>query len=231
MVYNYILKNLEINNLKTIIEVGGRYGTESVDLAKDFSTCTIHTFECNPRTSKQCAETCATMPNIIFNNIGVSKNGDKLPFYSYVADNDGCSSFYQRIDGQQTMEYAGDIETITLKQYLSEKNIDSVDCLCLDTQGSELDIIEGCGELVKNIQYIILEQPNEIPNDHYMPLCPSGKGLAHSKYINAPTAQTIKDYLFKNGFCEIYRQKENEIEFNVVYKNMLYKKKNNVLVL
>ncbi len=230
MVYNTILKNLEINNLKTIIEVGGRYGTESVDLARDYPECIIHTFECNPRTSKQCAETCLTMPNIIFNNIGVSKDGEKLPFYSYIDNNDGCSSFYKRIDGEKTMKYAGDIETLTLKDYLTEKNIDSVDCLCLDTQGSELDIIQGCGDQIKNIRYIILEQPNEIPNPAYMPPCPSGKGLSHSKYINAPTAQTIKDYLFKNGFIEIFRQKENEIELNVVYKNTnMYE--NNILVL
>ena len=230
MVYNTILKNLQINNLKTIIEVGGRYGTESVDLAKDYPESTIHTFECNPRTVKQCAETCGSCTNIIFNHIGVSKDGGKLPFYSYVKDNDGCSSFYQRLDGEETMEYAGDIDTITLKEYLTEKNIDKVDCLCLDTQGSELDIIKGCGDLVKNIRYIILEQPNEIPNPHYMPPCPSGKGLSHSKYINAPTVKNIQDYLLKNRFIEIYRQKENEIELNVVYKNtnML---ENNILVL
>lgn len=220
MVYNHILKKLKINNLKTVIEVGGRYGTESVDLAKDYPDSIIHTFECNPRTVKQCKETCETMPNIVFNSIGVSKDGETMPFYSYTKDNDGCSSFYKRIDGNLTMKYSGDIKTITLKDYLIQNNILIVDCLCLDTQGSELDIIQGCGDLIKNIRYIILEQPNEIPNPHYMPPCPSGKGLAYSKYIDAPDAQTIKEYLFKNGFCEIYREKENEIENNIVYSNV-----------
>lgn len=221
MVYNYILKKLEVQNIKTLIEVGGRYGTESTDLSKDFPQAKIHCFECNPATVKQCEQTCAKYPNITFNNIGVSENGETLPFYKYTEDNDGCSSFYMRLDGHQTMKYAGEIPTTTLKEYMTNKNISEVDCLCLDTQGSELDILKGCNDYLKKVRYIILEQPNEIPNPHYMPMCPSGKGLAHSKYINAPTATEIKNYLLQYEFKEVFRQKENEIEQNIVYKNYL----------
>ncbi len=215
MVYNYILKKLEVKNLKTIIEVGGRYGNESVDLAKDYPDANIHTFECNPVTTVQCANTCSTMSNITFNNIGVSKDGKTLPFYSYTQDNDGCSSFYNRIDGNHTMKYAGEIPTTTLKNYMTNKKIQSVDCLCLDTQGSELDILRGCGDLLHNVRYIILEQPNEIINTAYLP--PS----CHSKYIGAPTATEIKNYLLQYNFMEIHREKENEIEYNIVYHNVM----------
>jgi FkbM family methyltransferase len=219
MVYNHLLKKLEVKNIETLIEVGGRYGTESVDLANDYPNSTIHCFECNPRTVKKCRETCLTKSNIVFNPVGVSKDGKTLPFYSYVEDNDGCSSFYMRYDGMKTMVYAGDIQTITLKDYMTNKNINKVDCLCLDTQGTELDIIKGCEEMIKNVRYIILEQPNEIPNPHYMPLSTDGNGYSHSKYLDAPTAKEIKDYLEEYNFKEVFRQKENEIEFNIVYKN------------
>ena len=214
MVYNSILKKLDVQNIKTIIEVGARYGTESVDLAKDYPDATIHCFECNPNTLDKCSEICSKVDNVIFNPIGVSEHGDNLPFFSYILDNDGCSSFYQRIDGAQSMEYKGKLKTTTLQHYCKSKSIGFIDCLCLDTQGSELDIMKGTKEYIKNVRYIILEQPNEIPNKHYLP--PD----THSKYINAPTAGTIKHFLAKNGFVEIYRQKENEIEFNVVYQNL-----------
>ena len=221
MVYNHILKKLDIQNIETLIEVGGRYGTESVDLANDYPNSTVHCFECNPRTVDKCAQTCLTKSNIVFNPVGVSKDGKALPFYSYVDNNDGCSSFLMRRDGIDTMVYAGDIETVRLKDYMINKNINKVDCLCLDTQGTELEILKGCQDLLKNVRYIILEQPNEIPNPHYMPLCSETNGYAHSKYFEAPTAQEIKDYLLEYNFKEIYRQKENEIEFNIVYKNFI----------
>ena len=220
MVYNYILKKLEVENIKTIIEVGGRYGNESVDLAKDYPKAKIHTFECNPKTIDQCRAMCEPIDNITFNAVGVSEHGKTLPFYSYVMNNDGCSSFYKRFDGMQTMIYAGELKTITLNDYMKNKNIKEVDCLCLDTQGSELDIIKGCRESIVNIRYIILEQPNEIPNPHYMPPRADGKGFSHSKYIDAPEAHEIKNYLADFGFKEIYRTKENEIENNVVYSNV-----------
>lgn len=221
MVYNHLLKKLDIQNIETLIEVGGRYGTESVDLANDYPNSIVHCFECNPRTVDKCAQTCLTKSNIVFNPVGVSKDGKALPFFSYVENNDGCSSFLMRRDGVNTMVYAGDIQTVRLKDYMINKNIGKVDCLCLDTQGSELDILKGCHDLLKNVRYVILEQPNEIPNPHYMPLCSKSKGYAHSKYFEAPTAQEIKDYLLEYNFEEIYRQKENEIEFNIVYKNLL----------
>lgn len=214
MVYNSILKKLDIQNIKTIIEVGARYGTESADLAKTYPDCTVHCFECNPNTLDKCSEICSKVENIIFNPVGVSQYGDDLPFFSYILDNDGCSSFYQRIDGAQSMEYKGKLKTTTLFKYISSNKLDVIDCLCMDTQGSELDIMKGAQELIKNVRYIILEQPNEIINLNYLP------ANTHSKYINAPSAQTIKDFLATNGFIEIHRQKENEIEYNVVYQNI-----------
>ena len=212
MVYNHILKKLDIQDLTTIIEVGGRYGTESVDLANDYPNSIIHCFECNPNTIKKCKEVCSTKKNIIFNPIGVSETGEKFRFFSYIKDNDGCSIFYNRIDGEHTMKNQGAIDTITLYDYMETNKIKNIDCLCLDTQGSELDIIKGLKDKINKVSYIILEQPNEIPNKHYLP--PN----TYSKYIGAPDALTIKNYLESNGFEEIYRQKENEIENNVVYK-------------
>ena len=44
--------------------------------------------------------------------------------------------------------------------------------------------------------------------------------LMHSKYIGAPSSQDISSYLKENNFIEIERISENEIEDNVMYKNI-----------
>ena len=89
----------------------------------------------------------------------------------------------------------------------------NIDLLCMDIQGYELNVLKGCGDFIKNIKYIIMEEPKSIINTKYLP-----KGI-HSKYINTPSSLEIKDFMNKNNFIEIERISENMIEDNVMYKN------------
>jgi hypothetical protein len=86
----------------------------------------------------------------------------------------------------------------------------------MDIQGYELNILKGAENFIKNIKYIIMEEPKHNINTLYLP-----DGI-HSKYINAPTSQEIKEFMNLNGFYVIERIEENLIEDNVMYKNMLY---------
>ena len=83
----------------------------------------------------------------------------------------------------------------------------------MDVQGYELNVLKGAGNFIKNISYVIMEEPKLIINTHYLP-----SGI-HSKYINAPTSQEIKAFMTEHGFVEIERIEENKIEDNVMYKN------------
>ena len=76
-----------------------------------------------------------------------------------------------------------------------------------------MNILKGAGDFIKNINYVIMEEPKEIINTEYLP-----SGI-HSKYINAPSSQEIKEFMKEKGFLEIERIEENAIEDNVMYKN------------
>ena len=83
----------------------------------------------------------------------------------------------------------------------------------MDVQGYEMNVLKGTGNFIKNINYIIMEEPKPIINTEYLPK------NTHSKYINCPTSQEIKEFMLKNNFIEIERIAENKIEDNVMYKN------------
>ena len=102
---------------------------------------------------------------------------------------------------------------ITLENYMKNNNINKIDILCMDVQGYELNVLKGAANLIKNINYIIMEEPKSIINTQYLP-----KGI-HSKYINAPSSKEIKEFMEENNFIEIQRIDENKIEDNVMYKN------------
>lgn len=73
-------------------------------------------------------------------------------------------------------------EIITLKDAVSIKNFPFPDLIKMDVQGSELDIVQGSSELIKNAKAVILELP-------------------HMEYnIGAPDKETVIQYMNELGF-------------------------------
>ena len=211
---NNFLKHLQIDNVKIIFEVGARYGNESIKLKKIFKNSIVHSFECNPNTIDKCKKNLDNINNIFFNNFGLGEKEDNLPFYSYIKNNDGASSLLKRIDFDKTQVQTGIIKIKTLENYTNDNKIQNIDLLCMDVQGYELNVLKGAGDFIKNINFIIMEEPKPVINTSYLP-----NGV-HSKYINSPTPQEIKEFMKEKGFIEIERIPENKIEDNVMYKNI-----------
>lgn len=199
--------------IKTVFEVGARYGDESIQLSKHFSESTIYSFECNPRTIDICRQNLSSYANIRFYDVGMGDTPGYFPFYAYRHDNDGASSLYKRIDYAETQYIAGNIQCVRLCDFVDKLKIDSIDLLCMDVQGYELNILQGANDFIHKIKYIIMEEPKRIVNERYLP-----KGL-HSKYIGSPTSEEIHSFMTHNGFVEIERIDENDIEDNVMWVN------------
>lgn len=191
---------------QVIFEVGARYGDESIVLSNKFPHATIYSFECNPKTVEMCRKKLDGCPKIRFFAMGLGEEKTSLPFYSYIQGNDGASSFYQRVDASSTQKMTGVVEMDTLENVMHTHHIETIDLLCMDVQGFELNILKGAKERLKNIRYIIMEQPK---------LC-KGDG-DYSKYLEAPGSGEIKDFMTSHGFIEIARLWENDYEDNVMY--------------
>jgi len=147
---------------------------------------------------------------------GLGDVNESRPFYAYILNNDGASSFYKRIDYNDTQQEVGSITIRKLSDVVEEHAINTIDILCMDVQGYELNVLKGAGDFIRRIRYVIMEEPKAIANEEFLP-----KGV-HSKYIHSPKAQEIAEFMTKNNFVEIQRIEENKIEDNVMYKNLLF---------
>jgi FkbM family methyltransferase len=208
------LKHLK--DINTIIEVGARYGDETIELSKNFKNSKVYSFECNPLTIQICKNNLENLENIFFYDFALGDKDEILPFYSYHLDNDGASSLYKRIDFDETQIFTGNIIVKKLVDFVKKENIVCIDFLCMDCQGYELNVLKGAEDFIKNIRYIIMEEPNPIINTTYLP-----EGI-HSKYLDAPSSQQIQKFMNDNGFYEVERITENFIEDNVMYENKNY---------
>ena len=130
------LRNLKINNIKTVFEVGARYGDESKQLKLTFPNSKIYSFECNPLTIEICKKNLKNIDDINFYDFGLGDQETLLPFYSYIKDNiDGASSLLKRIDYESTQKHTGFVNIKCLETFVKEKNIPNIDLLCMDVQG------------------------------------------------------------------------------------------------
>lgn len=212
MVYNTF--NIDINP-KIIIEVGTCSGSEAINLKKKYPECEIYTFEADPQKKERIEKNILNSGlDINFYNIALGKEPGSIPFYKFIGyDNDGADSLFPRYNGQ--MKKAYDVECDTLKNQMNKLNIQDVDLLCLDVQGSEYNILLGLGDKLKNIKNIILEIP-DVKMDTTFFKIPKGKD---SVYNGAATSQEIIKYLKDYGFEEVERRRENDLESNILFKN------------
>ena len=213
---NKFLQHLNIEEIGCIFEVGARYGDESINLSLIFENAKIFAFECNPKTIEICKNNLKNMTNIHFYSHGLGDKNEILPFYSYIRSNDGASSLLKRIDYEDTQVLSGFVNIKKITDVIEELKISHIDLLCMDIQGYEINVLEGCDDFIKKVKYIIMEEPKEIINTMYLPQ------NMHSKYIGAPDHIKIKNFMKKNNFIEIERIEENAIEDNVMYKNIMY---------
>lgn len=209
-VNNVFLKNIE-GSVNTIFEAGARYGGESLVLNDVFPEAQIFSFEPNPLTRDICKSILSQSEQIRFFPIALGEKTDKLPFYSYMNDNDGASSLFKRLDFDKTQKQTGVADVVRLEDFVKEHNVDCIDLLCMDVQGFELNILKGAGDFISNIRHIIMEEPNPVIDARFLPKD------TYSVYIDAPSPSEISSFMLDNGFKEVSRIRENDIEDNVMY--------------
>lgn len=202
-------------DVKTIFEVGARYGDESIELSKHFPDAHIYSFECNPLTIETCFNKLKYhTQSITFMPFGLGDKNEERPFYSYIDNNDGASSFLKRLDFESSQIESGILKIRKLSDVVKEYNIPRIDLLCMDVQGYEVNVLKGSEDFIKNIRYVIIEEPSPIINTEYLP-----EGV-YSKYIGSPSSQEINKFMTDKGFVVIERLQENKIEDNVMYKRI-----------
>jgi FkbM family methyltransferase len=149
-----------------IFECGSRDAIDSLKMFDFYQPKKIFCFECNPDSVNVCRETIGENNNIILVNKAVSNNDGEIDFYVTDMDksidkNIGASSALLHLDNKESFfQKKITVDSITLKTFMEENNINNIDLLCLDLQGYEKIALEGLGDKIKNVKYIISEYAN-----------------------------------------------------------------------
>lgn len=159
---DYIVKTAKTVNAQyspsVIIDAGSRDLGQSIEFSNEFPTAQIYAFEPNPHQYKICVENAKHYRNIKVLPFALSDVDGEATFH-VTPSNIGVSSLLEPTDvpwGENSF-YTITVKTVRLDRVLTELGISKIDILWMDIQGGELAALRGCGNFIKNTDFIQCE--------------------------------------------------------------------------
>ena len=220
------LKKNQLDKIDIFLDVGGHKGESINFFLKNLNIKNIYSFEASPlnfavlKNRLPCLIKKFNQTNIYIENVALGASVKKVLLKQFnesssstLSDIDENSSYFKKkykfINKKKENTFYRNIETtvIPLSQYLTNKKINDIDFLKIDTEGYELNILKGLKNDIRNIKIIFFEH-------HY-------DNMIKKHYNFADIHNLLKN----NKFKKIYKSKMPfRKTFEYIYINENFKK-------
>jgi FkbM family methyltransferase len=198
-----VTKEIEkLGTPRVIVELGTREGYDSMQLAKRYPDSKIMTFEANPAQHEVCLNNLTGLTNVRFFPFAAGAREEILDFHEYTQNNVGASSLFKRTDYDSCMRTVNKSICKRLDSVLEENEVTSVDYLCADIQGYEIEAMIGMGRYLQDCKHVLIEVP-----------------ISETVYVGAPNNEKVMRFMHENNFDLILIEHENLNECNCLFRN------------
>ena len=142
-----------LNQFKTVFDIGANIGQTALIYSKQFPRANIYSFEPVLTSYKALTSVAESIPKIKVFNYGMGKTRSTCSINVNPVSRTS-SILYARPE-----DYKENIEINTVTDFCREHQIDTIDFMKTDTEGYELEVLEGCRSLLEKqkIKFIIAE--------------------------------------------------------------------------
>jgi|LakMenEpi03Aug12_release.lakeMendotaPanAssembly.Ray.scaffolds.fasta_scaffold265107_2 FkbM family methyltransferase len=175
---SFKLKERKILKLysKVFFDIGANDGHTSIPVAQQHPNTIVYSFEPIPEMVNIMKNRISGLPNYKIYQKAVADYNGTARFNVSTQENWGCSSLlefspklkteWKNIPGVynfEEIEYTKqiDVDVITLKSFIEENEIDTIDWLHIDTQGNDLKVLKGMGDTLDIVLGGALEAANK----------------------------------------------------------------------
>ncbi|HEU5080700.1 MAG TPA: FkbM family methyltransferase [Opitutaceae bacterium] len=161
------------SRIDTILDIGANTGQTALSISEAFPAAHVHSFEPVPSTFERLSANVSKFPNIkavqcaMGSAVGTARiTSDNLSETNTLVSNSSA-----------TNDKAGafiDVAINTVDAYCAENNIEHIDLLKIDTEGYEMNVLEGAQRMLSEnrVSYILAEcefvsRPNEPHGDFH----------------------------------------------------------------
>ena len=182
--HKMVLKSLDID---FIVDVGANRGQFALIARKIFPQALIHSFEPLQEPAQIFKRIFSSDPNVTLHTCAIGR--EKTTAIIHVTKDDDSSSLFPITKKQSAMFHGAteketrQVTVLPLSQALGGTSIPSASFLKIDVQGFELDVLQGCKDILNKFSHLYIECS-------FIELY-EGQALAHE----------IISYLNKHGFA------------------------------
>ncbi len=153
--------------MRIFFDVGANNGSTSVPEAIKDPDTMVYAFEPTPYLTHMIEDKIAQLPNYLLTKKAVSDYNGRARFNVAGQADWGCSSLLQFSENSRT-QWKGrpwgygdhnfhvtevmEIDVIRLDDFVAEHGIEKIDYLHIDTQGSDLKVLQGLGDKISIVQ-------------------------------------------------------------------------------
>ncbi len=142
--------NFKKNDIKTIFEIGGLDGKDSLLFKKEFQNAEVYMFEALHENYMNCIN---KLKNIhVFNYVIFNRNG-RIKFYK--KNINGLHSVFDR--GKKYGTKAIRLKCYRMDTVCKKLNIKCIDMLKIDVEGATLEVLKGLGKLLNTVKIMHIE--------------------------------------------------------------------------
>jgi FkbM family methyltransferase len=172
------------DQINTVIHIGAHKGEEipfydSLNLDKVYLVEPIHEFHSILKSKTNSLSNFELLP------IALGRKNSFQKFYQAKNEDSGSSSLLQPRPSDIDFH---DSKNVEVKKF-STLNLDTIDMAVIDTQGYEIEVIEGFEEKVLDFKFLIIEFAN------------------YEGYLNQPTYRELNKIMNKKNFYMVYQIK------------------------
>ena len=137
-----------------IFDIGANKGLTTTEYLKLFPSAQIHSFEPFADFFQLWEEITLRNKNVVFNPLGVSNKSGEVTFNINSNPDTNSILVSKKIDATSDNNCktinTSTIKVTTIDEYCAKNNIESIDILKIDTQGSELNVLTGMENMLRN---------------------------------------------------------------------------------
>ena len=201
-VFNFL--KIKISENSILFDVGAHHGETIQNFKKNFKYNQIHSFEASSINFEILKRKISHKNNkdIFINNFGLSDdrkilnlNQSKDSASSTLSKINSLSKYYKKkvkvlgMSNQTNYVSQLEVKLIMLDDYISDKKLEKIDLLKIDTEGHEYYVLKGASKSLPKIKYVYFEH-------HYDDMLKKGY-----------TFSDIHNFLKKHNFKMIFKSK------------------------
>ncbi len=162
------LARAEEHSIKTIFDIGANVGQTARQFVSTFPESAIHAFEPAPATFEMLRRSVSGDANVSCHQLAFGEKSGLVDFYQYFESK--MSGLSQIEDSTRSRAKPVDVIKVrceTIDAFCSERGIEVIDLLKIDTEGHDLQVIQGAGRMLQDGRikficsefYSLLERP------------------------------------------------------------------------